>query len=317
MPLDLNVLAAVPETVPGTRQAPSLASNALVAFNYAPVPIQSGEVRRAIDLPFPGRRPALKTGVLARHPFSVELSGAGTAAGVPFWAPLLRGCMFGASVPNASINCAHPLNSVGDGGALSFDGWKDNVRMQAFGMRGNAVFDFTEKALPRIDFDYLGLIVPGAPATANTPGAVTLPTYPAPVEVNLANTAVILDGFTLGCRSFSLDLGMKTTLYSTTGSRSIIFDKAEDGDRRSAGGTLVAELPDPTAKSYFADVLAGTARSFSVAHGTVAGNIITIASSVFVPLDITFSVDANRILMTMPFALVPTAANNDFTLVTS
>lgn len=316
MPLDINVLAAVPETVSGTRQVPSLVTNALIGFNYNPVPIQSGEVRRAIDLPFPGRRPALKTGVIARHPFSVELSGAGTAAGVPFWAPLLRGCMFGVSVPNASINCAHPLNSVGDGGSLSFDSWKDNIAMKAFGMRGNAVFDFTEKALPRIDFDYLGLIQ-GTPVTAAAPGAVTLPTYPAPVEVNLANTAVILDGFTLGCRSFSLDLGMKTALYSTTGSRGIIFDKAEDGDRRSAGGTLVAELPDPATKNYFADVLAGTPRAFSLAHGTVAGNIITIASSVFVPLDITFSVDANRILMTMPFALVPTAANNDFTLVTS
>lgn len=317
MPLDTTVLAAVPETVPGTRQAPSLTTNALVSFNYNPVPMQANEVRRSIDLPFPGRRPALKTGVIARHPFSVELSGAGTANAVPFWAPLLRGCMFGASVPNGVINCGHPLSSVGDGGALSLDGWKDNIRHQAFGMRGNAVFDFTEKALPRIDFDFLGLIVTGPPATANTPGAVTLPTYPSPVEVNLANTAIVLDGFTLGCRSFSLDLGMKTTLYSTTGSRSIIFDKAEDGDRRSAGGTLVAELPDPTAKTYFADILAGTPRAFSLTHGITAGNIITIASSVFVPLDITYSVENNRIFMNMPFALVPSAANNDFTLTTA
>lgn len=317
MPLDITVLAAVPETVPGTRQTPSLASNALTAFNYAPVPIQSSDVRRSIDLPFPGRRPALKTGVHSRQPFSVELSGAGTAQGVPFWAPLLRGCMFSASVPNGIINCGHPLNSVGDGGSLSIDGWKDNSRQQLFGARGNAVFDFTEKALPRIDFDFLALIVPGVPVQANTPGAVTLPTYPAPVEVNLANTAVILDGFTLGCRSFSLDLGMKTTLYSTTGSRQIIFDKAEDGDRRSVGGTLVAELPDLATKNYFADVLAGTARSFSINHGTVAGNIINIASTVFVPRDITFSVESNRVFMNMPFAMVPSAANNDFTLTTS
>lgn len=316
MPLDTTIIAAVPETVAGTRQAPSLATNALTVFGFNPVPIQSSEVRRAIDVPYAGRRPSLKTGVHSRVPFSVELSGAGAAAGVPFWAPLLRGCMFGASVPNGAIDCAHPLTSVGDGGALSIDWWKDNARQQLFCGRGNAVFDFTEKQLPGLAFDLLALIVAGVPVQANTAGAVTLPTYPAPVEVNLANTAITLDGFTLGCRSFSLDLGMKTTLYSTTGSRSIIFDKAEDGDRRSAGGTLVAELPDPSVKNYFADVLAGTARTFTLTHGTVAGNIIEISSSVFVPTDITFSVESNRLFMNMPFSLVPTAAGNDFALKT-
>lgn len=315
MPLDLTVIAAVPEAVPGTRQAPSLTTNAMRTFNFNPVPIQSNQVRRAIDVPYPGRRPSLKTAIHSRVPFSVELAGAGTATGVPFWAPLLRGCLFGAPVVGAS-DVTLPLDSAGDGGALSIDWWKDNARQQVFGARGNAVLDFTEKQLPSMALDYLGLIVAGVPVQANAPGAVTLPTDVQPVEVNLANTAIVLDGFTLGCRSFSLDLGMKTTLYSTTGSRSIIFDKAEDGDRRSAGGTLVAELPDPSVKNYFADVLAGTARSFSLTHGTVAGNIIEITSSRFVPEDITFSVESNRLFMNMPFSLVPSAAGNEFTLKT-
>lgn len=315
MPLDLTVLAALAETVPGTRVNPVLSTDAFTSFGYNPTPIQAGDVRRAIDLPFPGRRPAMRTGVHQRHAFSVELSGAGTATGTPFWARLLRGCMFTAPTVGAS-DVTLPLDSTGDGGALSIDGWKDNVRHRVFGARGNAVFEFVEKQLPRINFDFLGLIHGGTPADASAPGAVTLPSYPAPIEVNNTNTAIILDGFTLAARSFTLDLGMKTSLYSTTGSRAIIFDKDEEGDRRSVGGTLVAELPDPAAKSYFADVQAGTVRTFSLTHGTSAGNIIELTSTRFVPRDITYTTESNRIFMNMPFDLVPNAAGNDFTLKT-
>ena len=314
MPLDLTTLGVALEVTPGTFVPPNLATDALITFGHSVVPIQSDAVRRAIDLPFAGRRPAAKTGVHARHSFSVELAGAGTAVGVPTWARVLRGCLFGAAVPAAS-EVGIPLSNAGDGASLSIAAWKDQERFQARMARGNAVFTLTEKALPRIDFDFLGLIE-GAVSAAAAPGATTLPVSPDPVEVNLANTVITVDGFTLGCREFTLDLGMKTELYSTTGSRAIIFGKSEDGDRRSPSGRIRAELPGAAAKDYFAACLAGTPLSMALTHGTTVGNIIQIASSRLVVEDIQLSVESNRVFMDLTYGLIASAANNDFTLVT-
>jgi hypothetical protein len=315
MPLDTTVLGVKVETTPGTYVAPNLATDALVTFNYNIVPIQSEEVRRAVDLGFPGRRPSTKTGVHARHSFSVELAGAGAANTQTFWARILRGCMFGAAVPGGS-SVSIPLISTGDGGSLSLSGWKENERFRARMGRGNAVFTFTEKQLPRIDFDLLGLIEGAAPSDASAPGTVTLPSYPNPVEVNLSNTVIQVDSYTLGMREFSLDLGMRTELYSTTGSRAIIFGKDETGDRRSPSFRLLAELPGAAAKDFFAPTLAGTPLSFSLVHGTVAGNIIEITSSRLVFEDIQLQVESNRIFMNATGGFISSSANNDFALVT-
>lgn len=313
---DISVVAVVPETVAGVRQAPSLATDALIVFDYSITPVEGQTGERSIDLPYPGARPDIDTGVHAIHEFSVELTGAGTAIGVPHWARLLRGAMFGAAVPTVS-DCGMPLISTGDGGALSLDGWKDKAKHEAFGMRGNAVFTFTEKALPSIRMRLLGLLPNDmTPMVSAVPGAVTLPVYPGPVEVNLNNTVIMLDGVTLGVRSLTLDLGMQAEFYSTTGSRSIIFGKSSSADRRGIGGTLVAELPDPAIKNYFPASRARTVMPFTLTHGTAVGNIIEIASTRFIPGRITYSVESNRIFMNMPFRLVPSAANNELTLVT-
>lgn len=316
MGLDITYLAIKNEVAPGTYLAPTFAADACQVFNYAVTPFQHQSVRRSIDLPYAGRRPQVPTGVHAGHNFSVELAGAGAAITIPWWAKLLRGCLFGTATANAS-SVDIPLSSAGDGGALSLLGNKDTVQHQAKGMRGNAVINLTEKQLPRIEFSFLGLINGAAPAAYAVAGAVTLPVYPAPVEVNLANTIVTLDGFTLGMRSINIDMGMKTSLYSTTGARAIIFDKSEDGDRRSVGGTLVAELPDPAVKEYFTALAAGTPLALSVTHGTVAGNIIVITTDKLVISDITYTVENNRLFMNAAFDLVPSGAGtNELTLTT-
>jgi len=312
---DISILLAKVETTPGTYADPVVATDAVTVFNYEITPVEGENFRRSIDLPFAGARPSQRTAVRARHAFSVELSGGGTATGVPVWAKLLRASLFGAPVVGAD-SVSIPLINTGDGDALSISGWKANARHRAAMVRGNAVLEFVEKALPSLRLDLLGLIEGAAPADANTAGTPTYDAYPAPVEVNASNTAILLDGFELGCRSFTLDMGMKTEFYSTTGGRAIIFGKSEDGDRRSPGGTIVAELPDPSVKEYFTALLANTPLAFSLVHGLTAGNIIEIESAKLVLEDISYTVEANRLFMNATFKFVADAANNDFTLVT-
>ena len=320
MPNDVNIVLAKVETVYGTDAAPVPATNAFVVYDWAPKPMVYDEIRRKIDRPFPGRRPKVKTRARQNHPFKVELAGSGTANVPTNWgATLLRACLFDAPVPNGVIDVAYPLGSTGDGSSLTFYGAKGNdaggtVRMRAEGSRGNATFMFQEGDVPYIGFDLLALMSRIPDGTAI--GAPTLPNPPAPIEVNTVNTTFSLGGFALLLRSFEIDLGMKTEYRSLVGQRSIIFGKGDDGDRRSAGGRIVFECPDPAVRSFFEDVANRTNLAMTLTHGVTAGNIIEMTSAVLQLDEPEFSNEQNRLMCSCGFDLIPTAAGNELTLKT-
>jgi|GEM_PF-3918178 len=315
MPLDTSVVLAKVESPAGTYATPVGATDAFLVFGYEVTPMESEEVRRQIERPFPGVNPSTYTAIRQRHAFSVELAGSGVANTPAKWGTLLRGCLFGAGVPGVS-KAAYPLASVGDGEAMSIVGYKDNARHRGKLSRGNAVFRFTERQLPSIGFDFQSLIEGASPMDGSAPSGVVLPNYPGPVEVSLANTVVTLGGTVLGVRSLEIDLGNKVAFFSTTGGRSIIFGKDESGDRRAITGTAVFELPDPTAKNFFFDILPRSPLAFSLIHGTAAGNIVELASAGAVLGRATYTVEQNRIFMNCPIEFVPTAAGNELMLET-
>jgi hypothetical protein len=244
------------------------------------------------------------------------MAGAGTATGIPFWCRMLAGCLFATPSVGAS-SVTHALSSAGDGGSGSILGNKGQLaRMRGRGARGNAVFNFEERQIPRIDWDFQSLIEGTLPLDSGSVAGLVLPTPPVGLEVNLLNTVVLLDGHVLGVRRLSIDLGNKVTFYSTTATRQILFSKDESGDRRAIVADALFELPDPATKNFFGGILTGAAVGFSLVHGTAAGNIIEITSSRAVISQPTFSQEENRVFMNCRLRFVPTAANNELTLVT-
>ena len=317
MPLATSFLAAKVETTPGTWAAPTLAADALTIRNLTIDPFNTATLRRNIDKGFAGANPSIPSNVHRGYSFEMELSGSGTANTPVLWQTMLRGSMFGAGVPGGS-SVSYPLTSTGDGSALSLFLLKDTILHEVRGARGNAVFTFNEKGLPIVAFSGLGLFrTAGEVYKAGASTGLSLGAYPAPVEVNLENTVITLDTFTLGVREFSLDLGMKTQLYSTTGSRQVIFGKDDEGDRRAAKFRMSFELPDSASKNYSASLAAGSIIPFTLVHGTAAGNIIELSSARAIAETITYSEDANRLFATVTGVCTPNGAgNNDFVLVT-
>lgn len=318
MPSNVHVVTAKVEPTYGVDSAPVPATDAQIIYDWEPQPMQFDEIRRRIDRGFAGRRPKINTRGRQAHAFRFELAGSGTANQAARWGSVwLRACMFGAPVPNGAIDVSYPLETVGDGSSLTFWGHKGDsatgvVRMRTQGFRSNVTFNFTEGEFPYGAMDGIGLLnqVPDGTAIA----APTLPTGPAPIEVNSTNTTFSLGGFALLLRSFELNMGMKTAYRSLVGQRAVIFDTAEDGDRRSAGGTIVAELPDPSVRSYFAEVTSRADLALSLVHGISAGNIIELTSARLQIDAPTFSVEQNRLMMTCNFDLIPSAAGNELTL---
>jgi hypothetical protein len=311
MPLATSFLAAKPEVTPGTWSAPTLAANALTVRNLTIDPFNTATLRRNIDKGFAGANPSIPSAVHRGYSFEMELAGSGTANTAVLWQTMLRGSMFGAGVP-AGAQVGYPLTSTGDGDALSMMLLKDIILHEVRGARGNAVFTFNEKALPFVAFTGLGLFrTAGEVYKAGSSAGLSLAAYPAPVEVNLENTVITLDTFTLGVREFSLDLGMKTQLYSTTGSRQVIFGKDDEGDRRAAKFRMSFELPDSASKNYSASLAAGSVLPFTLVHGATAGNIIELSSTRAIAETISYSEDANRLFATVTGVCVPSASGND------
>ena len=313
MPInDTSIILAKVEPVYGTYTAPDPATDAQVVFGYNPTPLESEQVRRQIERGFPGIYPSKRTAKRARDPFSVELTGGGAVATPAPFAPLLRACLFGAPVPTVGTDCAYPLVSTGDGSSISLLSYKGELaRMRRKGVRGNLTMDFTERQLPFLAFDLIGLIEGASTVDAGVPAGVVLPTYPAPVEVNLDNTAVQLGGATLGLKQLTINFGLKTEYYSTTGGRAVIFGKDDSGDRRSITGSARFEMPDPATKNYFADLDSDVPLAFSLIHGTVAGNIVELSSARTFISNVAMSVEQGKLFLNVDLEFVPSAANNE------
>lgn len=311
MPLNTTVLLARRETTPGTYLLPGPGTDAVLAFDYEVTPMESEEVRSQLQRPFAGGYPSTYTAIHARHAFSIELAGSGTIDVAPFWLPLLRSSLY--SAPNISVGASAGCSpvSTGDGDSHSLIGYRDNARHRARMCRGNAVFSLEEKQIPSLRFDWLGLIEGVTPMDAGTPTGLVLPTPPPGLECSLTNTVVTLDGFTLGVRRLEIDLGMKTAFYSHTGARAIIFGKDDSGDRRSVGGNIVFELPDPVSRNFFSSVIPRTRLPFNLLHGATVGNRVTLNSSNCVLGRITYSVEQNRLFANCPIQFLPSAAGND------
>ncbi len=318
MPInDTSIVLIREETVYGTYNAPAPATDARLVFGYTPTLLESEQVRRQIERGFAGIYPSTRTAIRARDAFSVELCGSGVPAAPTQFAPMLRACLFAPPVVAAGVDVTYPLLSAGDGSSISLLSFKGELaRMRRRGVRGNVTIDFTERQLPFMAFDLIGLIEGAQTADAGAPAGVVLPTYPAPVEVNLSNTAVLLGGATVGLRQLTINFGLKTEYYSTTGGRAVIFGKDDSGDRRSITGTARFEMPDPATQNYFWNTNTGVPVAFSLIHGTVAGNIVEISSARMFLSNINMSVDQGKLFLDAELEFVPSAANNELTFKT-
>jgi len=87
---------------------------------------------------------------------------------------------------------------------------------------------------------------------------------------------------------------------------------------RGWSGTILARVPDLTAKDYFANIIPGTTMAVSCVQGTVAGNIVTIACP---QLQITGNVDLSEeggeCMMSLPVTALPNAGNDEIIFTTT
>lgn len=139
-------------------------------------------------------------------------------------------------------------------------------------MRGNAIINLDQKAVPVAKLDMMalngGITYEGAAPT------VTLTAWKEPVAVNAANTSVAtLHGYDLPMYAYSFDQGAKVGHTNLPGQEYISLS-----DRDAKGSVTVLD-PLMTDKDYFAIVEAVALGGLSVVHGKTPGNIVAFQSA--------------------------------------
>jgi len=298
------------ETTEGTDAAPTGGANSIRTIDYQPTFMDAEQRVRNIDYAYMGAKPALLYAFKRGANFGVEMSGAGTATGVPAWMVLNQMAGFGAGVPGASS-----VVQSGAASSKSFTHWaafldeqdaSKSFLMKALGGRSTLGFRLEDDDFPRFNYGFLGR----PPATLAEEGAFpasTISNQADPVLASTENTTFTLDGFALPLRSVELNSNAELALRSLIGPQDYIAYRND-----AWGGTIVAEVPGLTAKDYFGKVRPGTTMALSLVHGTTAGNIVQVdAPKVQINGNVALSEEQGKLMMTLPVALLPNAGNDE------
>lgn len=291
------------ETTYATDAAPTGAANAIQLTNFTLTPIAGEEVSRELLLPYLGNQGVELVGSYGQIEFDVEIAGSGTAGTAPAYGPLLRACGL-AEIISAGVSVAYsPVSAGYEAVSLYFN--LDGVNHKFLGARGNVSLNLTPKQIPRLRFNFSGLL--GTIADTALP-AVTLTAFKRPVPVSKANTTVSLHGTALITESLALDLGNQVE------ARHLIGDESIEIVARSATGTLVAEAASLATKNWFQIAQQRTRGALSAVHGTVAGNIVTIGAPAVEIGRPTYGATQGIANYSIPLMLCPSNGDDEFSL---
>jgi hypothetical protein len=307
---DKKVILQKIETTEGTDAAPTVTTDAILTRNYTPNFVEMERRERNIEVPYFGAKPATPVKLQRGATFEVEMAGAGaTATTVPAWMKLNRIAGFDAGVPGASNVVQTPISTS----IPSATHWSyiDNLLMQTIGARASMGIRVEDDEIPFFTYTVRGR-APTALASEAVPGSPTVTAFTTPMLACTENTTFLLDTFAAPLRRLELDSNNDLAYRSLIGPLDRVTWR-----NRAWGGRIVIELPDLTAKDYFAKIRPGTTMALSLTHGVGVGNIVSIAAPKVQILGVDLPEEDGILMASFDVILQPSAGNDEITFTTS
>lgn len=298
------ILAKI-ETTYGTDAVPTGVANALLVSNVKLSPLEGGTVARDNVQTYLGGRAQIQINTQVKLDFDVEVAGSGAAGTAPAYGPLLRACGLGETITASTKVEYKPISSSFE--AMSIYVHKDGQKHALTGARGTVSVNFAAGSLAKFSFSFVGLYV--APASVADP-AMTLSAWQIPVPVQKVYTPTFtLHTYACNGASLMLDLKNEVKFRGLIGSESVIISD------RNTSGKAVIQAPALSTKDFFAIAKASTLGNLAFAHGTVAGNIVELASSTVQVTNPKYGAADGEVMLELDLSFVPSSAGNDeFTL---
>jgi hypothetical protein len=308
------------EVTYGVDPVPTGAANAMLVSNVSINPFNANNVDRGIIRPFLGGSDQLVGTRYVQMSFDVELTGAGTMAVAPPYAPALLACAM-AEVLTASMRADYTPISTGFKSCTIY-WYDDGLLHKATGCRGNAVFKFPIGDVPKISFTFTGLYA--TPVTAGNP-STTLTAWKTPQVITDANTGDVIFGGThatgtapaitggtpQASQGIEIDLGNSVNFTALLGGETV------DLTQRNVTGKITLDLTAADEATFYAAVEANTLATLGFLHGTLANQKVLAWMPSVQRINPGKAESNGKRLVSFDLRMLPTVGDDEFRLVTS
>ena len=301
-----RVILIESESSYGTDPTPS-ATDVVLVTDLSITPQSSDVDNRDVVRPYLGSSEQLLAHTRVECTFSVELAGSGTAGTAPRYGSALKATGLSETVASGTSVTYAPVSSGFSSVTIHYN--VDGVRHKVTGCRGSFTISAEVGSIPTIDFTFTGIY--------NAPTDTALPTV---TYGNQATPLIFKNGNTSGfqllsyagaLQSLTMDLGVSTVYRELVGGTKevIITDRASNG-------SVTIEAPTIAQKDYFTAALTDSSLgNLQFLHGTTAGNKVQLTSTKVDIGDVNYGEMDGVAMLEIPYTLVPSAANNEFSLV--
>tara|TARA_R100000773_G_scaffold10837_1_gene10056 strand:- start:11 stop:943 length:933 start_codon:yes stop_codon:yes gene_type:complete len=301
-----RVILIESESSYGTDPTPS-ATDVVLVTDLSITPQSSDVVNRDVVRPYLGSSEQLLANTRVECTFSVELAGSGTAGTAPRYGSALKATGLSETVSSGTSVTYAPVSSSFSSVTIHYN--VDGVRHKVTGCRGSFTISAEVGSIPTIDFTFTGIY--------NAPTDTALPTV---TYGNQATPLIFKNGNTTGfqllsyagaLQSLTMDLGVSTVYRELVGGTKevIVTDRASNG-------SVTIEAPTIAQKDYFTAALTDASLgNLQFLHGTTAGNKVQLTSSKVDIGDVNYGEMDGVAMLEIPYTLVPSSANNEFSLI--
>tara|TARA_Y100000004_G_scaffold195634_1_gene263206 strand:- start:8452 stop:9384 length:933 start_codon:yes stop_codon:yes gene_type:complete len=301
-----RVILIETESSYGTDPTPS-ATDVVLVTDLSITPQSSDVVNRDVVRPYLGSSEQLLANTRVECTFSVELAGSGTAGTAPRYGSALKATGLSETVASGTSVTYAPVSSSFSSVTIHYN--VDGVRHKVTGCRGSFTISAEVGSIPTIDFTFTGIY--------NAPTDTALPTV---TYGNQATPLIFKNGNTTGfqllsyagaLQSLTMDLGVSTVYRELVGGTKevIVTDRASNG-------SVTIEAPTIAQKDYFTAALTDSSLgNLQFLHGTTAGNKVQLTSTKVDIGDVNYGEMDGVAMLEIPYTLVPSSANNEFSLI--
>jgi len=250
--------------------APTLAAaDAILATEIRIMPMEGQDLSRNLERPHMGAQATIPVDLHAKMTFKAEILPSGAAGTAPVTGKLLRalGC---AEVITASTSVAYnPISRNHESVAVHL--WIGDTRFALIGARGTGTLRVNASGIPVLEVELTGLWTAPSEATRVEPdlddqlGADIL----AATTVNTPTFTVNSVGLVM--RSFALTLGNQVEPRFLIGAERVLITGRQEMVETTVEAVALTSL------NPFSLALARTQVPIALTHGTVAGNIVSLA----------------------------------------
>lgn len=296
-----RAIVAKIETTYGTDSAPTGAANAILVSDLDVTPIDAEMLDRDLLRAYLGSSQQIMAARSVQVSFSVEVAGSGTAGTAPKYGPLLRACGMAETITAGTKVEYKPVSTTFESVTIwaSYDG----VLHKLVGARGSVKLTADAKAIPKLAFEFRGLFVPVVDGTV---AGIDYTGWTTPLAVNKQNTPTFtLHGASAPMSKFSIDLGNQVVFRNIVNSELVMIT-----DRQSVGSVSM-EAGLMATKNWFSVAELATLGALSMVHGTVAGNIVEIASANVQIVSPKYSSEDGIMMTDADLRFVPSSTGND------